>query len=115
MALGRVPLSLASCPCRQGSRQVWIDAPTELRLATGTNRGEVDLHAAKLVGAQFHEVQICTGDPTVEANWAHKDTFTSLQQATIAGLPVGPVWVRVRGGNSAGYGDWSGAVCVLVN
>ncbi|MEX8519372.1 MAG: fibronectin type III domain-containing protein [Leptothrix sp. (in: b-proteobacteria)] len=102
-------------PVRSGMSSTHLAAPTELHLATGTNRGEVDLHAAKLVGAQFHEVQICTGDPTVEANWAHKDTFTSLQQATIAGLPAGPVWVRVRGGNSAGYGDWSGAVCVLVN
>ena len=102
-------------PVRSGMSSARLPAPTGLRLATGANRGEVDLRGARLLGAQFHDVQICTGDPTVEANWAHKDTFTSLQHVTLTDLPAGPVWVRVRGGNSGGYGDWSDPVCVLVN
>ena len=54
------------------------------------------------------EVQTTTGDPGVEAGWAHAATFTS-GSGTLSGLAPGAlVWVRVR---SIGPGGTSGAWC----
>jgi hypothetical protein len=44
----------------------------------------------------MNEIEICTADPNVEANWHDADTFSG-GKATITGLTPGPtVWVRIR-------------------
>ena len=56
----------------------------------------------------MNEVQKCTGDPTVEANWQHAGMFGG-GKATIASLTPGAlVWIRVRTCGLQGLmGAWS--------
>ena len=83
-------------------------APTNLSLKQGQNSGSIDFSCKQSVPSDPLEVQTCTGDPNVEANWGGSRTFAA-SSGTLTGLTPGAViWVRVRsvipGGGTT---DWS--------
>jgi len=63
----------------------------------------------------MNEVQTCTGDPTVEANWKHAGMFSG-GKATVSGIVPGTtVWVRVRTAGLKGVmGAWSDPAKIIV-
>ena len=83
-------------------------APTNLRLKQAIASGSLELRCTQSVNTDPLEAQTCTGDPGVEANWAHAETFPA-SSGTLHGLTPGAVvWVRVRSiGPGAEHGAWS--------
>ena len=83
-------------------------APTNLRLRHGDVSGEVVARYRPSRQHSMNEVEKCTGDPAVEANWTHAGTFSG-GKATISGIiPGALVWIRVRTfGIKNTVSDWS--------
>ena len=63
----------------------------------------------------MNQVQTCTGDPNVEANW-HDAGFFGGGKATLSGLTPGTtVWVRIRTiGLRNVMGAWSDPAKIMV-
>ena len=63
----------------------------------------------------MNEVESCTGDPNVEANWHDEGTFSG-GKATINGLtPGSTLWVRIRTlGLKSVKGAWSDPAKIMV-
>ncbi len=71
-------------------------APQNLRLAHGDQSGGIVARHKPDRQGSTNEVQTCTGDPNVEANWTTKGMFQG-GRAELTGLTPGTVvWVRVR-------------------
>ena len=83
-------------------------APTNLRLKQGMASGSMDVRYTQSVSTDPAELQTCTGDPNVEANWTHAATFPG-GAGTLAGFTPGAlIWVRVRSiGPGGEHGVWS--------
>ena len=83
-------------------------APGDLRLRHGDLSGEIVARYRPARQRSVNEVQKCTGDPTVEANWQHAGMFGG-GKATIGSLTPGAlVWIRVRTCGLKGVmGAWS--------
>ena len=83
-------------------------APSDLRLRAGDLSGEIVARYRPARENSINEVQKCTGDPAVEANWEHAGMFRG-GKATIGSLtPGGLVWIRVRTCGLKGVmGAWS--------
>jgi hypothetical protein len=91
-----------------------LAAPTGLTLARGTMTGVLVVSADALAGAGSFEVQMTTGDPTVEANWAAAGTFMHCSNIQLTGLTPGKMYsVRLRGIGTNGPGAWSPAVSLM--
>jgi hypothetical protein len=60
-------------------------------------------------------VQICRGDPAVEADWQHLAVLPTLRQARLEGLADGQVWLRVRAVCRHQYSPWSALLSVLLS
>ena len=93
---------------------------------TRTAPGNVVLQPGDLSGsfvARYHpdrqrsmnEVQTCTGESTVAANWQHAGMFSG-GKATVSGIVPGTtVWVRVRTAGLKGVmGEWSDPAKIIV-
>lgn len=68
-----------------------------------------DVHWDTLTGAKIYKKQVCTGDPTIEANW-HADTPDDVafqSHSTVTVVPNVTNWVRIAGSNGIGQGEWS--------
>jgi hypothetical protein len=65
-----------------------------LKLTTSDIHGALDWMCKPTPGVRVYILQICTGDPAVEANWHYSDTQTA-SRGTLKNLPSGNVWVRV--------------------
>ena len=71
-------------------------APGDVRLRHGDLSGEIVARFRPDRQHSMNEVQKCTGDPTVEANWTHAGMFGG-GKATLGSLTPGAlVWVRIR-------------------
>jgi len=71
-------------------------APANLRLVAGDVPGAIRARYRPDRENSANEVQVCTGDPNVEANWQDKGTFRN-GRADLDGFTPGTlVWVRVR-------------------
>jgi hypothetical protein len=83
-------------------------APSDVRLRHGDVSGEVVARYRPDRSPSMNEVQKCTGDPTVEANWQHAGMFSG-GKATISGVTPGQlVWIRIRTcGTKGAMGTWS--------
>jgi hypothetical protein len=79
-----------------------------LRLRHGDLSGEIVARYRPDRQHSMNEVQKCTGDPAVEANWTHAGMFGG-GKATIGSLTSGAlVWIRVRTCGLKGLmGAWS--------
>lgn len=84
------------------------DAPANLRLRHGKVSGVIEALYKPDREGSMNEVQKCTGDPAVEANWAQVGIFNG-SKASIEGLtPGGLVTIRVRTcGRKGVMGAWS--------
>ena len=87
-----------------------------LSLTVGDNPGEVDGHWDKVTGNHGYEQELCTGDPTVEANWKRVDASTG-SKSTYSGLTSGTrIWARVRAKapKKENNGTWSQPATLIV-
>lgn len=115
-------LKSSGVPMRQstegvrGSVTELLPAPSDLRLKHGTQSGTVDVHVARLAGAGSYEVQISTAvDPHDATGWVHGTVSPNSQHILLEGLtPLQHVWVRVRGINAAGNGQWTEPMRITV-
>lgn len=91
------------------------EAPTNVVIRQGDVSGSFVMRYRRQRRTATNEVQICTGDPTVEANWKPAGYFNS-GKATITGIAPGTsVWARVRtiGLNNV-MGAWSDPAKIMV-
>lgn len=87
-----------------------------LAVSIGDVAGSLDLVWDPMAGRSNYEIQMCTGDPTVDANWKFLKSCTSSRK-TLRGLTSGTqVWLRVRAvaPDDANSGDWSSPVAKFV-
>ena len=83
-------------------------APTNLRLKQGELSGSLTARYKPDRRNSSNEVQTCTGDPNIEADWHTKGIFLG-SRADLEGFTPGTVvWVRVRTvGRKGVMGSWS--------
>ncbi len=71
-------------------------APTDLRLRHGDEIGGIRARYKPARQPSTNEVQACTSDPNVEANWTTKGFFQGGRADLNGFTPGTVVWVRVR-------------------
>ena len=111
-SLGRenqVLLASTGFPLRQPTQRAKVvdapPAPGDLRLSRGNNSGSLLVRATPLPKAGSYDVQITTGDPTVEANWMAAGSYKNCGRIELNGLtPLKTYSVRMRAPGSAGPG-----------
>jgi hypothetical protein len=92
-----------------------LAAPQGLSISPGSRPGTLLLQATALSGTvSYYEIQINQGQPDNEADWRRSITVTSVRRVLIDELSPGQVWVRMRGINRAGNGDWSQPISLLL-
>jgi len=56
----------------------------------------------------MYDVQTCSGDPNVEADWSHRGSFTGGRAVLDGFTPGATIWGRVRKIGARGeVGNWS--------
>jgi hypothetical protein len=115
----QVLLSSTGFPLRlPASRPKVVDAPLApggLRLVRGINSGSLLVRATPQPGAGSYDVQITTGDPTVESNWIPAGSYKNCGRIELGGLtPLKTYSVRMRALGSAGPGAWTSPESVVV-
>ena len=90
-------------------------APTDLRVRQGDLSGSVVARYRPGRERSMNEVQTCTGDPNVAANWSHAGMFSG-GKATLGGITPGTnLWLRVRTAGIKGVmGAWSDPAKIMV-
>ena len=87
---------------------------TGLTLTQGDHDGTVDAGWHRDKKSHGYVLQVCTADPSVEANWkvfAHP----AVSSSTLTGLTSGQkIWVRVCGSDRNGNGPWSDPATIVV-
>lgn len=90
-------------------------APSGLRVNCGTVSGSVVIRSSRVTGAGSYDVQITSGDPTLEASWTAAGSYKNCGRIELAGLATLKTWsVRIRALGAAGPGAWSTPVSLLV-
>jgi len=85
-----------------------LPAPTNFTFTRGDASGTMVASADNLPGAGSFILQICTGDPAVEANWKVKGTFRHCSKIITDGYTPGTVYyARLQGIGSNGPGIWA--------
>jgi hypothetical protein len=90
-------------------------APTDVNVRQGDLSGSYIARYHPDRTRSINEVQQCTGDPNVEANWVHMGMFSG-GKATVSGIiPGTTVWVRIRTVGLKGVmGAWSDPAKIIV-
>jgi hypothetical protein len=90
-------------------------APADVRLSPGDVSGSIIVRFKPDRPRSMNEVQTCSGDPSLDANWHDAGTFSG-GRADLAGLTVGAMlWVRVRTCGIKGVmGQWSDPAKITV-
>jgi len=90
-------------------------APAEVRLRQGDMSGSAVARYKPARARSANQVQTCTGDPNVEANWKDAGIFTG-GKATLSGITPGTVlWVRARTAGLKGVmGAWGDPAKIMV-
>lgn len=90
-------------------------APTNVVLRQGDLSGSFVARYHPDRAKSMNEVQTCTGDPNVEANWHHAGMFSG-GKATVSGIaPATTVWARIRTAGLRGVmGAWSDPAKIVV-
>jgi hypothetical protein len=90
-----------------------LTAPTNLRIWHAGKHGAVNSKYGRVKGAKSYLVEICEGDPTIEANWKFGAVSTTCTML-IEGLVPGTVYsFRIRAIRSTGPGPWSSIVTLM--
>ena len=109
--LNSLGLNMRRIPVRRSSPLPML-APL-LTVVHGTESGTLKGKVVKCPGAKMYLVQICEGDPTVEANWVRVDVF-SIQSFQVKGLVPGRTYyLRARCYGSSGTGPWSSIATII--
>jgi len=86
----------------------------KLRTSPSDVVGTVRVMWARVRGAKAYLIEVCTGDPSVEANWRHADIATKTSKL-VRNLPSGKIWIRVCArGSDEKPGAWSDAAEEIV-
>ena len=111
-------LATTGFPLRQRAPRAQPEAPpapARIKLSRGEVSGTLIVSTSRVPKAGSYDVQVTTGDPTVEANWTEAGVFTTCRRIELQGLtPLKTYSVRVRAINAAGYGGWTPAISVTV-
>ena len=92
-----------------------LPAPTGFTVTRGTLSGTLNVGCDALHGAGGYKCQICTGDPTVEANWKDAASYKNCSHNVLAGQTPGQmVSVRLGGIGAKGLGAWTNAISLMV-
>ena len=92
-----------------------LPAPSDFRVKRSDLSGVLVGHARKVKGASGYEVQICDGNPTIEADWTHYASIKSANKFAVVGQTPGRlVSVRMRAIGSNGPGVWTSAISLIV-
>jgi hypothetical protein len=85
-----------------------LEAVVNMSCSAGDHAGELDVMWDGQAGAKMYVLQICTGDPLVEANWRQVD-LTTKSKFAVTGLTSGTrYWFRVAArGTGNTQGPWS--------
>jgi hypothetical protein len=90
-------------------------APAVFRLDRGPISGSIVLRASRVSMAGSYDVQVTTGDPTVESNWIDAGSYKNCRRIELTGLtPMKTYSVRIRALGAAGFGAWTPAVSMPV-
>ena len=90
-------------------------APTGVHTSCGTVSGSMVVRSGRVIGAGSYDVQLTSGDPTVEANWTAAGSYKNCRRIELKGLAPLMTWaVRVRALGAAGPGGWSVPVSLVV-
>ena len=85
----------------------------QLTVTQSKKSGFLDGKVVMCPGARMFQVQICDGDPTVEANWVKVDIFTK-QTFEVSGKEPGKTYyLRARCYGTSGTGPWSSIVAII--
>jgi hypothetical protein len=85
-----------------------LPAPTGFNFARGDVSGTMAAWADSLTGAGSYILQICTGDPSVEANWTTKTTSLHCSNIITDGFVPGKIYyARLCGIGTNGPGVWA--------
>ena len=82
--------------------------PQNVRWEPGTVAGAATLRWKGDGKGSLYEVQTCTSDPTVEANWTYRGSFSGGRADLSGFTPGNVIWGRVRKiGTGGEVGGWS--------
>jgi hypothetical protein len=93
---------------------VTLAACTNIRIGHGDGHGVMLIKCSSFRGAKSYVVEICEGDPTIEANWRYCTVSGICSKIEITGLVPGTVYsFRVRGVRGNSFGPWSTIVTLM--
>jgi hypothetical protein len=85
-----------------------LPAPANFQFMRGELSGTMVNKAESLPGAASYQLQICTGDPSIEANWKDHGSFKNCSNIVTSGYTPGVIYFsRLRGLGSHGPGVWA--------
>jgi hypothetical protein len=85
-----------------------LAAPSNFTFTRGDASGTLVASAGNLPGAGSFNLEICTGDPAVEANWQSKGTFLHCSKIITNGYTPGKIYYgRLCGIGTNGPGVWA--------
>lgn len=100
-------------PKKRTSGPLPLTAPQHFKLER-EDGGVMNGSASAVRSAKSYEVQICEGDPSVEANWSHDSTQGKVSHLRITGLTPGKIYsFRIRAIGSHGPGPWSSYITIM--
>ena len=90
--------------------------PQNVRWEAGNVSGAAVLRWKGDGKGSLYEVQTCTGDPTVEANWTYRGSFSGGRAELDGFTPGTIIWGRVRKiGTGGDVGGWSDPAQIRAN
>ena len=85
-----------------------LPPPPGFTFTRGDASGTLVASAESLPGAGNYILEICAGDPSVEANWTHKGTFLHCSKIVTDGYVPGRIYYgRLQGVGPNGPGLWA--------
>lgn len=92
----------------QGNSSNPLPAPTNFTFERGDVSGTMVASADSLPGAGSYILQLCTGDPAVEANWSTRTTSLHCSNILTDGYTPGKIYyARLCGIGTNGPGVWA--------
>jgi hypothetical protein len=91
-----------------------LTAPANFRIWHGDIHGVINAKCSSVKGAKSFLVEICVGDPTIEANWRFGAVSSTCTLIVVEGLVPGTVYsFRVRAIRATGHGPWSSYITLM--
>ena len=92
-----------------------LGATARFTVVQGKFSGQVIGKAQRIPGAPLYDVRVTEGNPAVEENYRHFDTFTGCSNMVLNGFtPTRKCSFCVRGRSSKSVGPWSTPVTIII-